>query len=264
MSTKFGSALVTTVVDEEDALHQIGYHNQGDAELSTAENMRERVGLRYASQVEDAIQAFWVVAKSTDAIAKETCVTQQSHEELYLRVHKALLKDFDLDDARVDVFADWQNDTRGDCILHRAGFGDSLFELTDVWSTGIGADEYESFLWKLYEVLTGVSRPNHASSWRSMDEISFVEHVFSGVGEHPKARRQRRREAHSVCRRGCAADMQGTRCDLAPGRPRASSHGVEGLLRERARHSSSAPPPRFKRSGGGRRRGGRRIRSRWR
>lgn len=196
-STKFGSALVRTTVDDEDALKQIAYHNQGNAELSTAENMRKRVGLRYASQVEDAIQAFWVVAKSTDAVTKETCVTQQGHEELYLRVHKALIEDFDLTTAKVDVFADWQNDTRGDGTLLRAGFGNSLFELTDVWSTGIGAEEYASFLWKLYEELTGVSRI-HASSWRSMDQISYVGHLFSGVGAPPKARRQRKRAAECL------------------------------------------------------------------
>ena len=78
----------------------------------------------------------------------------------YERVYKTLLDDNDPDDARECINEDWLGDApitssaEGRLGLPAHKFKSSLFELADVYTSGISAMEYADFLWELYRAIS--------------------------------------------------------------------------------------------------------------
>ena len=48
-----------------------------------------------------------------------------------------------------------------------------LRRMADMWTMGIGAEEYANWLWELFEALAGVPRPGPARRWKPLDELDF-------------------------------------------------------------------------------------------
>ena len=83
------SGAVITSVDMEADLDFIPWWQQGDAALSTAENMRKRMRCRHSDEVTEALGAFWSIAQAPSSEESGgSRVVQQSYFELYLRIYK--------------------------------------------------------------------------------------------------------------------------------------------------------------------------------
>ena len=52
-----------------------------------------------------------------------------------------MLRTYDANDAEKEALADWAKDSKGASTLARSAFLDGLFELADVWTTGVDPEE---------------------------------------------------------------------------------------------------------------------------
>ena len=188
------------------------FWQQGDASLSTAENLRKRFKLRWSPLILKALELFWNAAvagsaairdsaaaggirgagrkaveiKNFNSQASQGIITKEGHRELYRRIYKVMLEgwDPDGDDAEASVEEDWLHDCRGDQILTKEGFFDSLFELADTWTHKIDEQEYYDFLMDLFTTLMGGRLD--AGNWASLDSLSFDERFMDEDEGIPK------------------------------------------------------------------------------
>ena len=75
---------------------------------------------------------------------------QDAYFALYSRVYAVLLDDYDADDAAASIADDWSNDSKGRDTLSNQAYGDSLFELADMWVHAIKEDDCaHALVWSL-------------------------------------------------------------------------------------------------------------------
>eukprot|EP00966_Prymnesium_polylepis_P040700 944653-Prymnesium_polylepis.2 len=60
---------------------------------------------------------------------------------------------------------DWEKDSQGTGILPKKLFLDAMFELTDMWTANIDADEYCGFLEELFQCVS-VTQPDGRHLWK--------------------------------------------------------------------------------------------------
>ena len=210
-------SIVTQVTDETDLP---AFWQQGDAELSTHENMCARESLSRAPAVIEALEAFWNVevtmnfvwsqpiedggrAKAAERVAKKL-VTREGFDALYLRVYKVLLEAWDEADARESIADDWATDTQGTPGLSREAFEVSLFELSDVWTKGIDAQEYADWLWALYRGLT-----DGDGRFRDLEQCGYNGDLADGIHDHyVEAPQHREISSYKAKRRKSSVQIQ--------------------------------------------------------
>jgi hypothetical protein len=122
--------------ESQQHLDKLAYWQQGDLALSSAENARRRMALRRSDPVQEVLDAFWN-AEIKGGHCKDSgmlyLLSRSGYDALYLRIHRALIDDFDQDDAAETIAEDWEKDSKGELELSREAFYDSLFELADMW-----------------------------------------------------------------------------------------------------------------------------------
>ena len=194
-----GSAV--TYVTEADGKAQLAVWQQGDAELSTTENLAKREHLRRDPRVVQALDALFVYIEKAQLKARlneeggsfekiagdgETFITITyetdldalldglntnisvdwfGYRALFSRIYKVLLSAEDNKDADECIANDWEEDRNGREYMSREGLGASLFELVDVWTESIDGAAYAKFIWDLMgKILDG-------GAWRPLDEL---------------------------------------------------------------------------------------------
>ena len=87
---------------------------------------------------------------------------------LMIRLHRSMIPGWDRNsvESRIEIAEEWISDSKGRETLCRDDYFDALFELADMWTSLISADEYYSFLWKLLERISYV----HGDPWYGVDE----------------------------------------------------------------------------------------------
>jgi len=185
---KLKSGKVIAVVDSAKALDAIPIWQQGDTDLVTEEKLIERRKLRDHILVVEVLEAFWEVVEhtgltppDTEVIDGERMLTRDGYKRLYERAYKLLLDAWDPEDAEKTIADDWAEDSDGKPGLPKVAFCDGLFELADVWTSGIDAAEYARFLWRLYLAVTESTLEEGAPfdricrvhAWRKMQQICF-------------------------------------------------------------------------------------------
>ena len=172
-------AVVGEVHNEAD-LENVERWRQGEARLATHEALRSRFRLREASKVVEVLDALYRAAIRLGQGKRARARKQQDGEAgygaayvgfagyatLYCRIHRLLIEDYKQSEVDETIRADWEEemarchpgcsvDDRSDIGLTREAFGDSLFELCDLWCASIDADEYVRFLRRLLDYFEG-------------------------------------------------------------------------------------------------------------
>ncbi|ETW08524.1 hypothetical protein H310_01087 [Aphanomyces invadans] len=131
------------------------YRKQGNATLYTDEKLLERQNLQHDRQVQAALGRFWDTFGSVRN-GKST-IDELEYCDVFVKLFKALVppQEFSVPEARIIVEKDWARDVGENCdVMAKPMFYKSLFEVADLWTVGIGVDEYTKFLTKLFERVT--------------------------------------------------------------------------------------------------------------
>eukprot|EP01043_Picozoa_sp_COSAG02_P032213 COSAG02_NODE_2144_length_9681_cov_209.373304_8_plen_675_part_00 len=130
-------------------------------------------------------------------------------------VQRCLLDDFDASCAEETAEADWQVDSAGHDHLDYARFTQSWFQLADLWTEGISADQYARFLEGVIECIAIVG-PDGKLRLRNENEIRTLTALAREAKDSAKvveAERKAEREAEreAATRRAAAAEEQARR-----------------------------------------------------
>ena len=200
-------ALGNVVLSVESEAEKPPMWQQGDMELNTASVFEARVKLRQHPMVRSALQTFWVAIlrsmessahqSNSDGVAMKhgneaaddltwTELPFEGYHCLLSRVYRVLVDgietSFDLEAAILD---DWAHDLPpGSERLCRETCVDALFELADMWTQGVSAEEYSAFLVGLLNrVCITETVPDGKPTkyiWRSLGDCCFDESLCAG------------------------------------------------------------------------------------
>ena len=149
------------------------YWEQGGEHWDETLKKQRRQALRRHAGVVEALDVWWACALRNlpAAEAASSALHRSSHEELMVRIFKAMIDDgFDMHEASRSAAEDWERDAMGASSLGEERFKDALFELADLWAHDIDAEEYATLLWQLFGCLTKGATPAECS-WKQLDEI---------------------------------------------------------------------------------------------
>ena len=149
-----------------------------------------RAALKHDARVRTELLKFWRVY----------CKDQEGHvsKAEYLNVHAklclVLIPDITPQEARSAGEEDWVADAHGEPHMSKEHLFDCVFELSDMWCTGISAEEYAAFLRKLFKRVTVKSitkangavvtaAPSTPSKGRLDEYRSFRERRASQMGK---------------------------------------------------------------------------------
>ena len=145
---------------------QIPLWQQGDTSMYGTFKLGTRAKLRTNPLIIAAIDAWWeVVLASLQAqgqLGAEVTATDRLQATVdkaeYVRIgrclFKALMPVWDEADAQLSAEDDWEQDAKGESTIDRRSFGESMFQLVDLWTTGTDPAEYATFLDSLLEQAT--------------------------------------------------------------------------------------------------------------
>lgn len=143
------------------------YRKQGDPDLYTDTNLRKREQLQSDPLVLGGIARFWDTFPCVRQ-GHETLV-QRDYVDVLMKCFKALVapSEFSVAEAKRIVEKDWERDMGGDpaATMSRPQFERALFEVADIWTVGIGAELYRSFLAKLFDRVTMTVYDQEKAAW---------------------------------------------------------------------------------------------------
>ena len=126
----------------------VPYYLQGDEELNRTLPSAQRQALRFDPRVIKELDRFWRVFRQAASISKPE----------YMMVHykfaAVLIPDLSPDEAHDSAEEDWLADAHGADRMSKAQFLDSLFELADLYTTGIDGGAYATWLRRLFRRIT--------------------------------------------------------------------------------------------------------------
>ena len=127
---------IMVVADSESTIASTPLWQQGDEGLSTDANYKKRLRLKNALVIRDVLHAWWqIVHKMPGWVTRirtaegfEEALTREGYVEIFLRVFKALIEEWDEGEAMRTIAEDWEGDVRDANGLVQEQFFDSLFE----------------------------------------------------------------------------------------------------------------------------------------
>lgn len=137
-SKKLALATMTVVVTKEVDDEAVAFWQQGSLELNTHEAFEERFVLRTQPKLESALQLWWETALRTETAHTGNDLPSESPAVLHKigyflclnPIYKALMDEYDLDEALVAIQEDWDKDVNGGPEeVERDTFCDSIFEV---------------------------------------------------------------------------------------------------------------------------------------
>lgn len=137
---KIGSAVahnitagkVITTVEDEAVLSELELWQQGDVSLYEDEKLKQRARLRNSTLVREELQQFWLAAQLSIGVGEDrSTLTRDGYMQMFDRIYRVVLREYDAADAAVQIAADWANDAKGQPAMSRKMFCDALFELAD-------------------------------------------------------------------------------------------------------------------------------------
>ena len=141
-----GSTIITHTVDDEEALVDLDYRRQGDADAYTAEALLKRQALLKDPEIRKGIRKWWDtfhVEEPKDAMS----IHDYAHMHFLLDISMHEMG-FNLPDDQLlaDVLEDWAEDCMGAPTMTYDAFEEAIFELTDLWTYTTERREYVNFL----------------------------------------------------------------------------------------------------------------------
>ena len=116
--------------------------------------IRCRRDLRVAAMLQEwwelSQEAMRMAGKPSSGLDKDTYFL------LFNKIYKAMVSEYDSDEAEDAVLADWDVDSRGEGIVPEESFKSVMFELAQTWTPGSKPDKYASFLRDLLNAITEI------------------------------------------------------------------------------------------------------------
>ena len=212
LRARIAAGRVVVQASSEAELNAVAFWQQGDVDLSSAENLKVRQRLKSDEIVRAALHAWWAAVKANGLLtedAAEPVLRREGYETIFLRFHKLLLDTWNYDEAKATVAEDWIEDLGGS---ERSGgmpqevFFTSLFELADLWTPSIDAAVYAEFLRRLL-----ASCFEAGGKLCSLDAVTFDSALTSDKSERkPRKSKSRhaKRHAQAVERQKAATRIQ--------------------------------------------------------
>lgn len=258
-------AVVGEVGDARD-LQNVERWRQGEAELATHDALRRRFRLREASTVVDKLDALYRAAIRLGAggrliINQTGCygadnVNFAAYSALYQQVHQLLIEDYDAEEVEETILQDWaeemarchpgRSDIGGEDIgLTREAFGDSLFELCDLWCDSIDASDYAGFLHRLLNHIEGAEEVAYDAKLAAGLPVRETEPERCLVKPRPRGSRKARAAARRERRNAALliqAQCRGQRARRESEERRKKIIAIQRTQRRRHRPRPSTPP----------------------
>ena len=155
-------ARVVTQVEHPSQLASVAYHDQGDVTLNTLQAWEQRLALRRARRVREALHAWWTTALQTlwhegycPADGEAAMLDEMAYKKIYMRVCHAMAlssgEEFNRTEAVACADEDWKADSHGGVGMPRELFMDAIFQMADIYTDEIDEAVYASFLERLLE-----------------------------------------------------------------------------------------------------------------
>ncbi|CAK59329.1 unnamed protein product (macronuclear) [Paramecium tetraurelia] len=119
------------------------YHEDGDENMYSKENVTKRRKLKSDPEVVQSIEAF-MAHYQFDINNK---LIKENYLKTHIRLAYLLRKDIEEDREEIKflLLEDWEHDSKGNGFMTRAELYDSLFELVDTWTPDAEKSEYIGF-----------------------------------------------------------------------------------------------------------------------
>lgn len=105
-----------------------------------------------------------------DAAECELTMSEEEYVKVSMKIYRAMIEPWDEVEAEANARQEWADDTRGLDVLPAEFFKDAIFELADLWTAGIDAVEYATFLSQLFHRITE-GHPPDAYLWLPTAQI---------------------------------------------------------------------------------------------
>lgn len=146
-------------------------------EINNAKNLRLRFAMRAAPSIVQVLHEWWETALRSAVEGHTNAIGPADYAICLRAVFKALMDEYEPDEVEIAIEEDWLTDSRGQALLTREVFCDSVFELADLHVDGTWRDQYCDFLWELLDAVTVDQAPSMA------DMVSMLS---SGKAGQPK------------------------------------------------------------------------------
>lgn len=145
------------------------------AALHTPAALRKRAALRSAPRVLAALDLWWTTAQSSMRRSGRTddgAISETEYVMISCRIYRAIIKPYDQEEAVANAKREWLDDVRHGELsaLPEEAFKDAMFELCDLWTSGIDEQSYSQWLLDLFGRITNGTPPN-ACLWLPSSEI---------------------------------------------------------------------------------------------
>ena len=167
-----------THVETVEEANAIPLLHQGDEEHYTEEAIRKRQALRKHPEIVELLDKFWLTTKASDERAANghdphiTYVRKTGYVLMSMKLYKAIVEEWDEQDAYQTALTEWNEDAEGADTLGRSFFDDAIFGVADMWTGGVDATEYVEFLRELWtRVAHGTSELDYR--WKPYPLIEY-------------------------------------------------------------------------------------------
>ena len=146
------------------------------ASLHTPAALRARAALRHHRRVLEQLDLWWSTAvRSMEACGRGTgsenalAMCEEEYVKVSKKIYRAMIEPYDDAEATANALREWADDAKpgadGDArSLPAESFKDAIFELADLWTSGIDAIEYALFLSQLFHRIAD-GQPPDAYLW---------------------------------------------------------------------------------------------------
>jgi hypothetical protein len=100
--------------------------------------VRARQALRNDRLVKNSLDGWWATAQNSlrsSGRADLGCVEKADYIHIWIKIHRAMIEDWDEDEARESAEQEWDEDTRGEPALSEARFKDAIYECAPASTT---------------------------------------------------------------------------------------------------------------------------------
>ena len=129
-----------------------------EEDMYSDDNIHLRQGLRHDPIIRPVLKEWWRTMQRylMDNDLDQSTVFENSYMNVFMKLYKVMISDYDEKEATESVRDDWENDCGGAGQLKSGDFMDAMFELSDVWTMSTDPNEYAEFLSNLLEQVSSV------------------------------------------------------------------------------------------------------------
>ena len=128
----------------------VPYQLQGNPELHSNENTKKRMALKNDKRVRTQLERFWRVF----GVGDNGTISEDEYLAVHVKMATVLIPDITPEEARAAGESDWLDDVQGAERMSKVAFMACLFEVADLYTTGIDGGAYATWLDRLFKRIT--------------------------------------------------------------------------------------------------------------